>query len=167
MADFEEAVNFVLANEGGYVNNPNDPGGETNFGISQKFLEKYNRAAKKITKEEAIFVYKKFFWEDVGYESIEEQKICNYIFDMAVNHGKTQAIKITQRALWPYFSGNLAYIVDDGILGSRTMLEINHQGINLKYTLQSERAGFYRLLVALEPSRKEFLNGWLNRCYRI
>lgn len=58
---FEEAVEFVLAYEGGYVNDPNDPGGETNFGISKRAYP--NVDIKNLTREDVIDIYRRDYWD--------------------------------------------------------------------------------------------------------
>ena len=61
MADFEKAVEFVLRMEGGYVNDPKDPGGETNFGIAKKSYPGVD--IKNLTEEQAEEIYKRDYWE--------------------------------------------------------------------------------------------------------
>jgi lysozyme family protein len=92
---------------------------------------------------------------------------------MAVLHGAGQAIKIAQRATWAVLGHFQAMeVIDDGLLGEHTLEIINYFCAD-KYFLESyqaalmaERAGLMRLIVAIKPEEKEFLNGWLNRCYK-
>jgi lysozyme family protein len=185
MAEFKPAVEFVLKNEGGFVDNPNDSGGVTNFGISLRFLReipdinlrKYGIFVEpdlltvghvnNLTKDQAELIYKGEFWDAAPFSEIIDRNICNYIFDCCVLHGLSQGIKIAQRALWAYYEKK-DIVVDDGVLGAKTMTLINDGNeVVIICCLMAERAGYMRL-VAFEKSKDgEFLNGWLNRCYRI
>jgi lysozyme family protein len=179
MSYFLIAVNFVLSNEGGLEEDSNDPGGITNFGISLRFLKSTNnlkydfngdglideREIKDLTQENAIIVYQNEFWNVAHFDKILNQSLCNYLFDMSVNMGLATAIKITQQALCA-FNKNRNFITIDGILGSNTLDEINHVGSMLLPALISERTNNYRMQVALNPDKKEFLNDWLNRSFK-
>lgn len=181
MALFESAVNFILDNEGLLEENPADPGGTTNFGISLRFLREVSSEALKragifepiteqtirdLTRDQAIILYRSEFWETAPFEKIQNQMLANYIFDMVINHGMSQAIKLTQRATWAA-QKKKDYIKDDGDLGKFTLQAINQASFMLIPAMMAQRDGFYRRLVALNPTRKVFLDGWLNRCYRI
>ena len=179
MADFEDAVDYVLKNEGGLVNNPQDPGGINNFGISLRFLRSVDVVALKkygifepinadtvrdLVRDQAKLIYKHEYWERARFEEISNQIVCNYIFDMCVNVGLVTGIKIVQRALC---AKNLdQYCVrDDGILGNMTLAALNAEKFNILPAIVAVRAEYYRHLVDVNPRNKEFLNGWLNRCY--
>lgn len=182
MSQFEDAVKFVLDNEGGFVDSPFDAGGATNFGISLRFLRtivpdnlrKYGffknaedlgiDDIKHLTVEQAKLIYKGEFWEGHHFEEIISQPLCNYIFDMAVNHGFNQAIKIVQRGTWA-FTGIKNYLPDDGIMGLSTLSVINSLGYELYPVIVAIRAEFYRQLVILHPKDEANLEGWLKRCY--
>lgn len=186
MIDFNIAVDFVLKNEGGFVNNENDAGGATNFGISLRFLRQLSipklrqyglfrdpanlgvTDVESLTVDQAKNIYQKEFWEEAPYEKLESQFIVNYLFDMSVLHGTSQAIKILQRATWATRSITALSLQDDGFLGEYTILAVNNIAVApLLIALQAERAGYCRLLAAINPKDKENLHGWLNRCYRI
>lgn len=181
MANFDEAFNFILPNEGLLVDNENDEGGLTHYGISFRFLK--NLPIEKLrsygiwedvkketiidmTLDQAKKIYLGEFWSAAPFDKIENQGIANYVFDMAINMGVAQAIKILQRAIWAALS-NYNYVVDDGVMGEKTLKAVQEAGDLLRHTLPSERAGYYRLLVDKFPKNKEFLHGWLTRCYRI
>lgn len=174
---FYFAVEYVLSKEGGLVDNPHDPGGITNFGISLRFLKSmpierlktYGIFSAephdiiKMTKEQAKSIYKGEFWEHSKFDNIDDQDCCDFIFDMAVNMGISPAIKCAQRACWAS-ARKKDTIKDDGILGEETLNLINYYGLHLISAMRSERAGYYRL-IAEDKNLKEFLNGWLNRAY--
>lgn len=121
MADFERAFAKVVANEGGYVNNPNDKGGETYMGICRKNYSKnymwtiidviknrvgnvvkyINEECKK-NKELLIQVksiYKINYWNKLNLNEIKSQTIANMMFDDAVNRGLVAAIKTAQKVV--------------------------------------------------------------------
>lgn len=170
MADFMEAVKIVLANEGGLVNSSTDPGGVTNFGISLRwYKETVSQEATaediiSLTQDAAIALYKKYFWDNHPYENINSQPLANYIFDMSVNMGASVAHKISQRTIWTVEGYNS--LIDDGILGQITLSKINLYDIRLILPIQSERAGYYRLIASSEAFAKDDLTGWLNRAYK-
>jgi lysozyme family protein len=151
---FMRIISHTLNNEGGYVNNPNDSGGETNFGISKRSYPHLD--IKNLSKLEAIGIYKKDFWDKYKIEKIKDFDVAQKIFDMCVNLGPKQAIKLLQRA-----HGGLHI---DGIMGTITFGEINQckpQIILGKF--KSELEGYYRELVKRNPKNAIFLNGWLKR----
>lgn len=84
MAAFEEAVNLVLKHEGGYVNNPADPGGETNFGISKRAYPSLDIA--NLTQDDAKAIYQKDYWRPY-MEQEPNQVVANCALDCAVNQG--------------------------------------------------------------------------------
>lgn len=107
---FEQAVGFVLKAriEGGYVNDPRDPGGETNFGISKRAYPHENIRA--LTRERAIEIYRRDYWDAVGCEGLPP-KLAVALFDCAVNQGAGIAPVLLQRALG---------VTADGIIGPIT-----------------------------------------------
>lgn len=179
MANFDSAVNYVLKNEGGLVEDPSDPGGITNFGISLRFLREVpienlkryslfdpvtDKDIRELTLEQAKLIYRGEFWEAGPFEKLQNQILCNYIFDMCVSFGITQAIKLVQRAVWSV-QKKKDFIPDDGIFGPYTIQAINQASFMLMFSMVAQRDGYYRQIVAVNPSRKPDLEGWLNRCY--
>lgn len=149
MAKFEDAIGTILENEGGLVQNPNDPGGLTNFGISQKSYP--NLDIKNLTREQAAEIYQRDFWQ---FDGVASQPVATKIFDSVVNMGHA-AIKIAQR---------LVNVVDDGDWGPNTEKAVNLQD---PYTFISRyRIGLiqhYLDIVKVNPADAEFLTGWLRR----
>lgn len=85
---FKEAVEFSLQWEGGYVNDPTDPGGETKWGISKRAFP--NEDIKNLTKERAMEIYYNRYWVAAGCDSLA-RGIGIAVFDTAVNCGVTRA----------------------------------------------------------------------------
>lgn len=180
MADFDIALNYVIAREGGLYESKNDPGGITNHGISLRFLKCLESEKRKqyginpdeliaddvknINIEQVQSLYFGEFWQHAHFDKINNQNNCNYIFDTAVNMGISPAIKCAQRACWSVLKDkNLP--IEDGILGNETLAIINQCSIYLLPAMRSERAGEYRLIAERNPHEKEYLEGWLNRSY--
>lgn len=108
---FDLAVGFVLRDEieGGYVNDPRDPGGETNFGISKRSYPSVNIRA--LTREGAIAIYRRDYWNAVRGDDLPPAlAVC--AFDAAVNQGPRPAITLLQKALG---------VTADGIIGPATL----------------------------------------------
>ncbi len=168
MANFEKAITVVLKNEGGFVNNPSDPGGATNFGISLEFYKTIIPDAdiediRNLTKEMAIEVYQRQFWDKNKLGMIADQRIATKVFDFSVNMGAVNAIKCLQRAI---LATNNRKVDQDGIIGQNTLYAANHSPPDcVLAALKSEAAGYYRCLATRKPTMGVFLNGWLSRAY--
>jgi lysozyme family protein len=161
---FMRAVNRVLADEGGYVDNPLDPGGETKFGITSRNYPDLDIAA--LSRDQAVAIYYRDWWQGHGFSKIPGP-IGVKLFDLAINIGIDHAVKCIQRALRACGKG----IAEDGALGPVTAAAASQANqVALMAALRSEAAGYYRVLAALERGTRdngdrEFLQGWLNRAY--
>lgn len=168
MARFENAINIVLENEGGLVNNPSDPGGITNFGISLEFYKtiKVGAAPEDIiglTQAMAMQIYRSCFWDKNKYNLIADQFIATKVFDLSVNMGAKNANLCLQRAAK---AAQMRPIVEDGVIGTQSLYAINSSPPTCVYAaLKSEAAGYYRNLAHANPKLEIFLKGWLNRAY--
>jgi lysozyme family protein len=157
---FEYAFKATIDHEGAYVNDLDDTGGETKYGVSQSSYPSLD--IKNLTLEEAKEIYFNDFWIKGKYYEISNRDIAAKIFDLAVNMGVTQANKLIQRALRA--AGD--QVLEDGIIGPITIAAINKADpTDLLAALKSEAAGYYRLLANSNPSQQKFINGWLNRAY--
>lgn len=127
MANFKLAFDKIVLHEGGYVNNPNDKGGETFMGITRKYHStspmwkiiddyktKYStrnltQALKKNSEviHNVTVIYKEEYWDKFRLDHCNSQAIANEIFDTAVNMGVTKAVKIAQRILGIEQTGKL------------------------------------------------------------
>lgn len=167
--NFDKALNFVLKEEGGYVNNPNDSGGATNFGVIQKTYDKYRKAkglelqsVRRITRAEVIEIYHNGYWLAGRCETIltTHPNLALVHFDACVNCGILGAARILQRAL-----GDVKV---DGIIGAITLASLwAKPEIDLIHDYCEERNHFYFSLAARRPKDKEFLKGWLYRVARV
>ena len=109
MTDFDKAFNIVIGHEGGYVNDPRDPGGETKFGISKRAYPEVDIAG--LTLEDAKRIYHADYWEPCRCDEYT-WPLSLYVFDGAVNQGVVATRKMLQSALG---------VKADGILGKNTM----------------------------------------------
>ncbi len=94
--DFNIAFDRGIGHEQGYVNNPNDPGGETNWGISKRSYP--NVDIKNLSKEGAKEIYKRDFWDLINAEKLHDG-VAWQLFDFAINSGIQTAVRYYQRAL--------------------------------------------------------------------
>lgn len=179
---FERAVEVVLEHEGGFVDDPKDAGGATNWGISLRFLRELEDAdgdgfrdgdldrdgdvdaedVRRLTRAQAAGLYRRHFWEPGGYARLGSGLIATKVFDLSVNMGPRPAHRLAQRALRSVGLG----VEEDGFIGLRTLSRILEASPpELAAALRSEAAGFYRTLVAKKATRAKYLAGWLNRAY--
>ena len=150
---FEEIIEVVLHHEGGYVNDPKDPGGETNFGIAKRSNPDVD--IKNLTKAEATFIYKTEYWDKNKVESLPEE-LWHIYFDCCVNMGKSRAVKILQQAA----NGKGAGLKVDGGLGPMTIGAL--KGVELE-RVRAYRIKYYADLVTRKPDLEKFYFGWFRR----
>ncbi len=162
---FNEAVAFVLANEGDYTCNPGDPGGITKFGISEQFVKDNHIATtiKDLTLDEAKKLYKEFFWDKYSFNALNNIKVATKVFDTAVNIGPVPAIKLLQQVVFQTITNPPV----DGILGPKTISETNKRYSG--YIIGHYKAmliNYYNNLVQKNPKLSIFLKGWHARALR-
>ena len=155
LTKFDEIIEIVLKHEGGYVNDPKDSGGETNFGIAKRFYPDVD--IKNLTEEEAKTIYYKDYWIRNNVHILPDD-LKHIFFDMCVNQGRKTAVKVLQGAI----NGKGAKIAVDGGFGPGTKKAL------LKYKPELERVRCYRLkhyydLVSRKPEQERFLFGWFKR----
>ena len=156
-ARFRRAVEATLAWEGGYVDDPDDPGGETKYGITAR--DHPGLDIKNLTREQAIAIYKRDFWGKYGLARLPDP-IAQKVFDMAVNMGPTAAFRCLQRAL----NACGQQVLVDGILGPKTVEATGRAPSGwLMAQLRLEAVRHYLALTDQEPKRLKFLRGWIRR----
>lgn len=157
---FLDAVTIVLKDEGGYVWDKNDAGGETNFGISKRSYP--NVDIKGLTKDGAIAIYYTDFWCKGPYETLADSALASKVFNTAVNAGQSRAIKLLQQAA----NAQGAKLVVDGLAGPKTIAAINAMhGPSVLQSYREAQAAFYLAIIARDPSQAKFKNGWIKRAY--
>ena len=151
MANFDVSIAVILKNEGGYVNNPADPGGETNFGICKESYPDVD--IKSLTVDGAKVIYKRDFWDKVHGDDIVDQNFATSLLDFAVNAGVGTAGKQVQKVLG---------VAVDGVIGQQTIHAINNTP-NFSKGFAKGRADYYVALVTNKYTDIVFLKGWINR----
>lgn len=111
--DFNQAIERVLSTEAGYVNDPNDPGGETKWGISKRSYPDLDIAG--LTRDQAKEIYERDFWEPVAGNGLHGD-IAFQVLDFAVNSGTSVALQHLQRCVG---------VADDGHIGPVTIEAVN------------------------------------------
>ena len=152
MAYFEKAIKIILKYEGGYVWNPDDPGGETKYGISKRQYP--NLDIKNLTKKQAKEIYRKDYWNKINGGDINDDDIALQIFDFAVNSGVKRAVKVIQKICW---------VKEDGVLGNNTLHNINQaDALSILYLYKLRRIEYY-VKLARKKSLRQFLYSWIKR----
>jgi lysozyme family protein len=164
MSDFSTAVKVILQHEGGLVDDPADPGGTTNYGISLTWYKTVNPSATAadiiaLTVDQASDLYKQYWWNKFEYGQISDQTVATKVFDMSVNMGGSQAHKLVQEAL----NSCWGPVGVDGILGPASFAAINSNPPGFIDAIIAQQVGFYTRLAEQRPALAKFLPGWLKR----
>lgn len=148
MSAFEQMVERVLSHEGGYVNHPSDPGGETKWGIAKRSYPHLD--IRNLTRDAAKDIYRRDFWQRVKADELHPS-VAFQAFDAAVNHGIGNAVRWLQRA---------AGVADDGAIGPISLAAIKKmEPIDLVVLFNAERLEFYTKL----STWPDFGRGWVRR----
>ena len=166
MASFDLFLPILLRFEGGYVDDPTDPGGETNKGITMAVfqhcahpllgVEPTSANLKALTDAQAGIVYKRNYWDKICADQFQSQELANMVCDFYVNAG-THATILLQRVM----NAAGAHIVEDGGIGPASIQALNalpQREIYLRY--KQGRIDYYPGLGHRFP---QFVRGWLNR----
>lgn len=149
---FDQIFERCMGHEGGYVNHPSDPGGETIWGITVATARAngYTGPMRLMKREQAKEIYRKAYWERAKCAQYHSA-IGFQMFDAAVNHGIGNAIRFLQRAVG---------VADDGAIGKITLDAINEKSIDdVLVMFNAERLEFYAKLQTFP----NFGRGWTRR----
>jgi lysozyme family protein len=154
---FDAAMAVLLPNEGGYVNDPADPGGETNFGISKRSYP--DEDIKGMTRDRACFLYRRDWWDKYGFGQLPAV-LAVKVMDTAVNVGAIHAVAFLQSAIV-----ECGHPIDiDGHLGPITLAYANAlDATKVLAAYRKEVASYYEAIVKRHPREAKFLHGWLKR----
>lgn len=148
MDAFDKALAFVLKHEGGYVDDPRDPGGETNFGISKAAYPGVD--IKALTRDGAAAIYRRDYWDRSGCGNLPAA-VAFFHFDTAVNQGPGTAAKFLQLA---------AGVEADGKIGLKTLAAVQRaRPADLLVEYAARRADHYGRL----PHSPTYGLGWMRR----
>jgi len=154
--NWEKCLKLILHHEGGYVNHPKDPGGETNLGVTKRVYEEWGgtKDMKDLTVEDVSPIYKKNYWDRIkGDELPSGLDLC--VFDFGVNAGTGRAAKYLQR---------LVDTTVDGGIGPNSLRAVDEHVSrwSIEQTIddyQAERQKYYEKLKTFET----FGRGWTRR----
>lgn len=154
-----EALRLMFGHEGGYVNNPNDPGGPTKYGITHRTLAAHRGVrsvtaaqVRDLTLSEAEEIYRKSYWMQSGGDLLP-RGLDYAAFDFGVNSGPARAIKSLQK---------IVGVAQDGIVGGQTLNAVENYGGGIRKLIRDycdERMRFLRAL----RTWASFGRGWTIR----
>jgi len=157
MSNFEKCLEIILHHEGGYVNHPKDPGGETNLGVTKRVYEEWGgtKDMKDLTVEDVAPIYKKNYWDRVkGDELPSGLDLC--IFDFAVNAGPGRAAKMIQKMIGVTVDGGIG----PNTLRALGLYEEEMGGVaEVIIEYQKQRQAYYESLSTFDT----FGRGWTRR----
>jgi len=149
--NFDQAFEKMIGHEGGYVNDPRDPGGETNHGVTKRVAvaNGYTGSMKDLPLDTAKAIYRKNYWDSVSADKLPDDVRFD-VFDGAVNSGVSQSAKWLQRAV---------KVKDDGVIGPKTIAAAFAAGPKLAARFNGARLMFMTNL----PTWPAFGKGWARR----
>ena len=150
---FKKIVKNILRREGGYVDHPSDPGGETKYGIAKRSHPEED--IKRLTKKRAEEIYYEDYWEPSKAPYLPHD-IQETFFDMVVNMGQRRAVKILQKAC----NSKKCGLVVDGLIGKNTIRAAKKIDAS---RLRVFRVLFYADLIKRKPDLEAFIVGWVRR----
>ena len=112
--NYDKCLDTILHHEGGYVNHPKDPGGETNLGVTKRVYEEWGgtKDMKDLTFEDVAPIYKKNYWDRVKGDDLPSGlDLC--VFDFGVNAGTGRAAKYLQNMIGATADGAIGPINSD------------------------------------------------------
>ena len=152
MANSQIAIALTLQNEGGYTNNPADPGKATNMGITQEDLPDQN--IQELTQAQAIAYYSEHYWKSL-YSEIEDQSVANKLFDFGVLFGVGTAVQMMQGVL---------KLTVDGVFGPATLAAVNEaEPFSLLTAYKTVMAQHAINIGGEHPAERQFVVGWIRR----
>ena len=154
--NYQKCLETILHHEGGYVNHPKDPGGETNLGVTKRVYEEHGgtKDMKELTVEDVAPIYKKGYWDKMKCDDLPSGlDLC--VFDFGVNAGPGRAAKYLQ---------TLVITKADGGIGPMTLAKVDEyvNKFTVKHIIehyQNNRQKYYEEL----PTFETFGKGWTRR----
>jgi lysozyme family protein len=170
---FTSALSAVLKIEGGYVNDPTDRGGETNFGITLATARRHGYVGpmRDMPREVAAEIYCQEYWTGVGLDGVSpvDEGTAEILFDIAVNMGTGTAQRFLQRSL-NLMNRNASMFPDlivDGDVGITTIKALRTLAPGdlaiLRKIIRSYQAARYLSIIEGDPTQERFTRGWFIR----
>lgn len=167
MADIKISIVKTLIHEGGYVNNPNDSGGATKYGVTQRDitgLPGFPADVKDLTEDQATTYYQDFYWGKFGqkgvfakqnYPQVHDQGVLDKLLDMSVLFGVGEAVILIEKVL---------QLVEDGFFGPHDLVAVNEAEPNsLVQAFKAALAAHAVGIANAQPHDRIFLTGWIRR----
>ena len=154
--NWESSLEKILHHEGGYVNHPKDPGGETNLGVTKRVYEEWGgtKAMKDLLVEDVNPIYKKNYWDKCKCDDLPNGlDLC--VFDFGVNAGPGRAAKFLQRMIGTTVDGGIG---PNTLKAVETYVEENGLETAIE-NYQSARQSYYEGLSTFDT----FGRGWTRR----
>lgn len=149
---------MVLAHEGGYVCDPQDPGGETKYGISKRSYPRLD--IKTLTVEQAKDIYYRDWWLRLKCNAIKDDRVAIKLLDTSVNVGASAGVKLLQQALCDVGES----VAIDGKIGTQTIGVTNRaDSIQLLAAMRYHQAQYYKALIECNPVLAKYERGWMKR----
>jgi len=154
--NYDKCLETILHHEGGYVNHPEDPGGETNMGVTKRVYEDFGgtKDMKDLGFDDVAPIYKQNYWDRVKGDNLPiGLDLC--VFDFGVNAGTGRSAK--------YLQSLIGTTVDGGI-GPNTLQAVDAyvEEVGIEEAIRSfqqKRQDFYESL----DTFKTFGRGWTRR----
>ncbi len=162
---FEAAAQYTLEEEGLFSDDPDDHGGKTKYGISQRSFPDLD--ITNLTKDDAKGIYRDEFWNGPGFSLIPDDALAVKTFDTGVNMGPRAAGKLLQRALNDVSPAEEP-LVTDGQIGAKSlarMTRVPEMDLLDAYVKRIKKR--YGDIVEARPSQSKFLRGWIKRAERL
>ena len=184
-SDFNLAIPLVLKHEGIIENDREDKGGITKYGISLQYIKRLVETTpnliteiginqntiiddsyiKNLSLNEAKKIYKKEWWDQFKYEDIKYQPLANKVFDISVNIGHYEAIKLLQESCNKL--KNTHHLALNGKLDNTTVEWLNklsNKESNVVLNIfKKTTSDYYQYLATKHPAYKKYLRGWIRR----
>lgn len=106
--NYDKCLEIILHHEGGYVNHPKDPGGETNLGVTKRVYEEWGgtKDMKDLTVEDVAPIYRKNYWDRMKCDDLPNGlDLC--LFDFGVNAGTSRSAKFLQKLIGTTVDGGI------------------------------------------------------------
>lgn len=172
MAEFKKAFELVIANEGGYGNDPDDPGGETYKGVARKIFSKWDGWTKidqlkrqsgfpaNLDKDQELQLliedfYRVNFWDKMNGDIIASQNMAESIFDFGVNAGVGTSATLVQLVI---------EIAPDAVLGKETVAKLNvFDPDHFLAAFTVAKIARYVSICKKRPTSRKYFYGWVLR----
>lgn len=173
----KKIIDGIIATEGGYVDDPNDSGGKTNYGITESVARSwgYTGDMRHLPIQTAFEIYKKRYWDDIGLEPVSgiSMPVAVELCDTAVNMGPMKAGLFFQKSLNVFNRNGNLYpdITVDGVIGRKSVSAfqafVDHRGVAGIYVmlkaLNCLQGAAYIELAEQREKDEAFVYGWIDK----